>query len=450
MVETPLHSHTDLERVLAALKTGTARQVQRLVAALHPAEVAHLLESLPPAKRRIVFDLLADAEQGEVLVELSDDIRAGLVEGMDTNELVAATEAMDLDDLADFVADLPEAVTAQVLHSLSQRDRERLSAVLSYAEDSAGGLMNPDTISVRPDVTLEVVIRYLRKLGEMPDTTDAIFVVDRHDRFLGALFVTRLLTRDPDSSVADVMDATFQPILATMADSEVAKEFQDRDLVSAPVVDEQGKLLGQITVDDVVDVIQEQADEDIRRMAGLAEEDDMFAPVITSARRRAIWLGINLATAFLASAVVGIFRPTLNKVVVLAVLMPIVASMGGIAGSQVVTLMVRGLALGRVQDSNARWLLAKEVGVALLNGAGWATVVALGTMAFFADWQVGAIIGAALIINLLVAALAGFAVPLALTRLRIDPAIAGTVVLTTVTDCVGFAAFLGLGTIFLT
>jgi len=399
----------------------------------------------PPLER-----VLEGEDQGEVLVELSDDVRAGLVEGMDTHELVAATQDMDLDDLADFVADLPEAVTNQVLRSLSQQDRERLSAVLSYPEDSAGGLMNPDTISVRPDVTLEVVIRYLRMLGEMPDKTDAIFVVDRNDMLLGALYVSRILTRDPESTVAEVMDAGFQPILATMPDTEVAKEFQDRDLVSAPVVDGQGRLLGQITVDDVVDVIQEQADEDLRRMAGLPEEDDMFAPVFTSARRRAIWLGINLATAFLASAVVGIFQPTLNQVVVLAVLMPIVASMGGIAGSQVVTLMVRGLALGRVQDSNARWLLAKEVGVALINGAAWAVVVALGTVAFFADWQVGLIIGAALMINLLVAALAGFAVPLALTKLRIDPALAGTVVLTTVTDCVGFAVFLGLGTLFLT
>lgn len=450
MVDTPLQTRTDLEHVVAALESGTVRQLQRLVRALRPAEAARLLESLPPAKRRIVFDLVDDADQGEVLVELADEVRAGLVEGMDTGELVAATEDMDLDDLADFVADLPEAVTAQVLRSLSQRDRERLSAVLSYPEDSAGGLMNPDAISVRPDVTLEVVIRYLRMLGEMPDKTDAIFVVDRDDRYLGSLYVSRILTREPDSSVGDVMDATFQPIPATMPDSEVSREFQDRDLVSAPVVDEQGRLLGQITVDDVVDVIQEQADEDIRRMAGLPEEDDMFAPVFTSARRRAVWLGVNLVTAFLASSVVGLFQPTLNKVVVLAVLMPIVASMGGIAGSQVVTLMVRGLALGRVQDSNARWLLAKEVGVALLNGAAWAVVVAIGTMTFFADWQVGAIIGAALIVNLLAAALAGFAVPLALTKLRIDPALAGTVVLTTVTDCVGFAAFLGLGTIFLT
>jgi len=450
MTENDTHKRSDLEHVLAALEAGTARQVQRLVRALHPAETAHLLESLPPAKRRLVFDLVDSEEQGEILVELADDVRAGLVEGMDTKDLVAAAEDMDLDDLADFLAGLPETLTTQVLRSLSQRDRERLSAVLSYPEDSAGGLMNPDMIAVRPDVTLEVVIRYLRMHGNLPDKTDAIFVVDRHERYLGSLYISRLLTRDPERSVGDVMDASFEPIPATMPDREVAQQFQHRDLVTAPVVGEHGRLLGQITVDDVVDVIQEQADEDIRRMAGLPEDDDMFAPVVISARRRAIWLGINLLTAFAASSVVGLFQPTLNKVVVLAVLMPIVASMGGIAGSQVVTLMVRGLALGRVQDSNARWLFAKELGVALLNGVGWALVVAAGTMLFFASWQVGAIIGAALVINLLTAALAGFAVPLALTKMHIDPAIAGTVVLTTITDCVGFGVFLGLGTLFLT
>jgi len=448
MTDTPLQSRTDLEHVVHALETGTVRQVQRLVHALHPAEVARLLEALPPAERRIVFDLVGEEEQGEVLVELTEDVRAGLVEGMDASELVAATEDMELDDMADLVAGLPEAVTNQVLRSLSQRDRERLSAVLSYPEDSAGGLMNPDTISVRPDVTLEVVIRYLRMLGEMPEKADAIFVVDRNDRFLGSLFLSQLLTNDPERPVSEIMDAGFQPIPATMPDSEVAREFQDRDLVSAPVVDEQGKLLGQITVDDVVDVIQEQADEDLRRLAGLPG-DDMFAPVFTSARRRAIWLGINVATAFLAATVVSTFKPTLDRYVVLAVLMPVVASMGGIAGNQVVTLMVRGLALGRVQDSNARWLLAKELGVALLNGLGWALIAAFVTVLFFADWRVGALIAAALVINVLVAALAGFAVPLALTKLRIDPALAGTVVLTTITDCVGLAVFLGLGALFL-
>lgn len=449
MVDPVPHAGTDLEHVLHALEAGTVRQVQRLVRALHPAETARLLEAMPPAKRRIVFDLVEKDEQGEILVELADDVRAGLVEGMDAKELIAAVEDLDLDDLADFVADLPEALTSQVLRSLSQADRDRLNAVLSYPEDSAGGLMNPETISVRADVTLEVVIRYLRMLGEMPDNTDAIFVVDRHGRYLGSLSISRLITRDPDASVGEIMDATVEAMPAAMPDTEVAREFQNRDLVTAPVVDENGRLIGQITVDDVVDLIQEQADEDIRRLAGLPEEDDMFAPVLSSARRRAVWLGVNLVAAFIAASVVGIFQPTLDKVVVLAVLMPIVASMGGIAGNQVVTLMVRGLALGRVQDSNARWLLAKEVGVALLNGAGWSVVVALGTITFFASWQVGIIIGAALIINLLVAALTGFAVPLALTKLRIDPALAGPVVLTTITDCVGFAVFLGLGTLFL-
>lgn len=440
---------TDLEHVVDALEAGTVRQVQRLVRALHPAETARLLEALPPARRRIIFDLVDNTDQGEILAELSDDVRAALAEGMDMKDLVAAVEDMDLDDLADFLADLPEALTSQVLRSLSQHDRERLNAVLSYPEDSAGGLMNPDTISVRQDVTLEVVIRYLRILGEMPDKTNAIFVVDRNGRYLGSLYISRLFTRAPDASVADVMDATLSAIAATTPASEVAREFQNRDLVSAPVVDKKGKLLGQITVDDVIDLIQEEADEDIRRLAGLPEEDDMFAPVLRSARRRAVWLGVNLVAAFIAASVVGMFQLTLDKVVVLAVLMPIVASMGGIAGNQVITLMVRGLALGRVQNSNARWLLAKEVGVALLNGAGWSVVVALGTVAFFATWQVGIIIGAALIINLLVAAITGCVVPLALTRLKIDPALAGPVLLTTITDCVGFAVFLGLGTLFL-
>ncbi|MCK6370713.1 MAG: CBS domain-containing protein, partial [Gammaproteobacteria bacterium] len=275
MVESELHNRTDLAHVLDALEAGTVRQVQRLVRALHPAEAAHLLESMPPAQRRLVFDLVDPEEQGEILVELADDVRADLAESMDTKALVAATEDMDLDDLADFLADLPEALTTEVLRSLSQTDRERLRAVLSYPEDSAGGLMNPDTISVRPDVTLEVVIRYLRMLGEVPDKTDAIFVVDRHDRYLGSLSFSRLLTRDPDSSVSDAMDASLEAIPATMPDREVAQEFQNRDLVTAPVIDEKGRLLGQITVDDVVDVIQEQADEDIRRLAGLPEDDDM-------------------------------------------------------------------------------------------------------------------------------------------------------------------------------
>lgn len=441
---------TDLGLLREALESGTMRQVRNLVRSLHPAEIADLLESLPPAERAIVWDLVDDSDDGEVLLELNDEVRAGIIEGMEAAELVAATDGMDLDDLADFVADLPEAVTQQVIRSLSDQDKERLQTVLAYPEDSAGGLMNPDTISVRPDVSLEVVLRYLRMLTDIPDKTDAVFVVDRHGRYLGALYMSRLVSRDPAATVISIMDAAVEPIPCELPASDVAREFRNRDLVSAPVVDAHGKLIGQITVDDVVDVIEEQAEHVVLSMAGLDEDDDMFAPVVTSVRRRAIWLGINLATAFLASAVVAQFEATLQKVVVLAVLMPVVASMGGIAGSQTLTLMIRGLALGRVEDSNARWVMFKECSVGLLNGLAWAVVVGIVTVIFFSTWEVGLIMAAAITLNLIVAALAGFLIPLVMRRLDIDPALAGSVVLTTVTDVVGFLTFLGLGALFLT
>lgn len=441
---------SDLEILRTALESGTMQQVERMVSTLHPAEVALLLESLPPPERNIVWGVVDPEDEGEVLVQLNDEVRARLIEGMPLDELVIATEGMELDDLADVIADLPETITQQVIRSLSQQDRERLHDVLAYPENSAGGLMNPNTVSVRPDLTLKVVLRYLRMLGDVPDNTDALFVVGRQNRYVGVLLISRLVTQDPGKTVAEVMDDSVKPIHASTPAAEVAKEFQNRDLIAAAVVDENGRLLGQITVDDVVDVIREQADHDILSMAGLDEEDDMFAPVVTSARRRAIWLGVNLATAFIAAAVVGLFKPTLEKVVILAVLMPVVASMGGIAGSQTLTLMIRGLALGRVENSNARWIFAKELAVGLLNGLAWAAVVAVITRLFFDTWAVGAIIAAAVAINLLVAAIAGFAIPLLLRKAKIDPALAGGVALTTVTDVVGFIAFLGLGTIYLT
>lgn len=440
----------DLGTLRQSLESGRLQPVETLVNSLHPAECALLLESLPVPERAVVWELIKEESEGDILVELNDEVRARLIEGMDTEEVLAATEGMDLDDLADLVADLPEAITGQVIESLSQQDRERLEAVLSFPEDTAGGLMDPETITVRPDVSLEVVLRYLRRSGDLPEKTAAVFVVDKTDRYIGALYITRLVTEHPDRTVREVMDTTMQPIPCDRAAIDVAMDFQNRDLLAAPVVDANGKLIGQITVDDVMDVIQEQADHDILSMAGLDEEDDMFAPVITSAQRRAIWLGVNLATAFIAAAVVAIFKPTIEKVVVLAVLMPVVASMGGIAGGQTLTLMIRGMALGRVQESNARWLLGKEIAVGLLNGLTWAVVVALVTVFFFSTWQVGAIIAAALAINLLAGAFAGFIIPLLLQRMRIDPALAGTVVLTTVTDIVGFVALLGLGALFLT
>jgi magnesium transporter len=309
--------------------------------------------------------------------------------------------------------------------------------------------MNLDTVTVRSDVTLDVVLRYLRLHEDIPSTTDSLIIVDRNDHYKGVLPLTVLLTNDPDQLVAAVMQRDVQGIPAKMTDVEVAKLFEDRDLISAPVIDDDGKLLGRITIDDVVDVIREDAEHSLLSMAGLDEEDDTFAPVLKSARRRAIWLGINLFTAFLASWVIGLFKGTLEEVVALAVLMPIVASMGGIAGSQTLIIVIRGLALGQVGSSNARWLMYKELAVTALNGIGWALVVAVITTLWFGDPDIGMIIAAALIINLVCAALAGISIPFILEHMRIDPAHAGSVLLTTVTDVVGFVVFLGLGTIFL-
>ncbi|MGH8250307.1 MAG: magnesium transporter [Steroidobacteraceae bacterium] len=438
-----------LAAVHAALAAGRLRGADRMVGALHPAEVALLLESLPPAQRELVWELVDQELEGDVLVELSEEVRSELLADMQPEELVAATEGLAVDDLADLLADLPEAVTRQVLRSMDQRDRERLSAILAFPEDTAGGLMNTDTVTVRADVPIDVVMRYLRMRGELPERTDCLFVVDRHDRYVGALPVTRLLTVDPETPVSAGMDPEVAPIAPETPAAEVARLFESRDLLSAAVVAADGRLLGRITVDDVVDVVREQAEHASLAAAGLEDEDDVFAGVRRSARRRALWLGINLLTALFASWVVGLFEATIEKVVALAVLMPVVASMGGIAGTQTVTLIIRGIALGQVQPSNARWLFYKELAVGALNGLVWAAAVALATWAWFGTWDVAAVIFVAIVINLVAAAVAGVMIPLTLKRMRIDPALAGGVILTTVTDVVGFAALLGLGALFL-
>ena len=439
-----------LAALRAALEQGSMRHGQRLVNSMHPAEIASLIESLPPAKREIVWEFVDPELEGDVLIELNEEVRAELIGGMDAEELIAATEGMEVDDLADLIDDLPETLNERVLRSMDAQDRERLNAVLAFEEDSAGGLMNLDAVTVRPDVTLEVVLRYLRMRGELPDRTDRLFVVNRHDQYLGGLDITLLLTEDPEKAVGELMDSAVEGIAPDTSAQVVAKLFADRDLVSAAVVTADGKLLGRITIDDVVDVIRDEAEHSVMSMAGLDEAEDMFAGVWPSARRRAVWLSINLATAILAANVVGLFEATIEKVVALAVLMPIVASMGGIAGSQTLVLIIRGLALGQIEESNARWLLIREVAVGLLNGAVLASFVGFAAGAWFGQWKIGAIIFAALMINLFAASLAGVGVPLALKRLGIDPALTGGVVLTTVTDTVGFASLLGLGTFFLT
>jgi magnesium transporter len=443
------HSQANLSLLRETLGGGGVRSAQMLVGSLHPSEVARLLESLPPRERTVIWEMVSPEMEGDVLVEVAEEVRDGLIEGMQTDELVAAIEGMELDDLADLVADLPEALTQEVLKSLDHQDRDRLHTVMSYDEDSAGGLMNVDIITVRPDVTLEVVLRYLRLRAEIPDSTDSIYVVNRDNEYFGSLLLSRLLTVDPSQFVAEVMSTDIQPIPAATPSEEVVWEFENQDLLSAPVVDNNNRVVGRITVDDVVDVIRDEAEHSLMGAAGLDEEDDMFAPVVKSAQRRALWLGINLATAFLAASVVDLFQTTLDKIVLLAVLMPVVPSMGGVAGSQSLTIITRAIALGQIDKTNAERILRKELLVGLLNGLAWSIVVALATYLWFGDWRVGAVIAGALVINMAIAPLAGFSVPLILKRVNIDPALAGGVVLTTITDVVGYMAFLGLGAAFL-
>lgn len=438
-----------LEIVTAALKRGALAEVRTLLDGMHPAETAHLLESLPPDDREVAWELVAQRHEGDVLMHLREDVRASLIREMDTQELVAATGKLDTDDLADILYELPDSAIHEVLRSMDEQNRQRLEAVLSYSEDTAGGLMNVDAITVRSDVTLDVVLRYLRVRGQIPEMTDSLIVVDRNDHFLGVLTLTDLLTKPPALTVDQVMQKDVDAIAADLPAVEVAQVFERRDLISAPVVNTAGQLLGRITIDDVVDVIREEAEHSLLGMAGLGEQADMFAPVLVSTRYRALWLGVNLLTALVASWVIGLFETTIQKVVALAVLMPVVASMGGIAGSQTLTLVIRGIALRQIESSNARRLLTKELAVGLLNGVLWAIVVALIAVMWFKDTEIGIIIAAAIIINLVAAALAGVTIPLIMRRLGADPALGGSVILTTVTDVIGFLAFLGLATLFL-
>ena len=435
-----------IKTITEALQTGTMQRARRILSALHPAEIANLLEALPHSQRGIVWNMLDHDDDGEILLYVGDEVRKGLIKLMDSDALVSATEGLEVDDLADLLADLPRTVTQQALDAMDYQDRQRVEAVLSYDEDTAGGLMNTDTVTVRRDVTLDVVLRYLRVRGELPPATDSLFVVDRYDHYIGTLPLSNVLTHKPTELVRDVLEDKTEAFEANTEDSIVAKSFEDLDLVSAAVVDEDNKLLGRITIDDVVDVIRDEAEHSVFSMAGLSEEEDLFGPVVASTRRRSIWLGVNLITAFLAAWVISLFQTTLEQIIILAILIPVVASMGGIAGSQTLTLVIRGLALGQVGSSNSKLLLAKELAVGFLNGMAWALIVALVVIAWFNDFRMGGIIAAAMMANLVCAALAGVTIPIIMRKLRIDPAIAGGVVLTTVTDVIGIFAFLGLAT----
>ncbi len=451
MAEAVRHDKTarQLRLLSDALDSGRLGPVRRLINTLAPAEIGNLLESLPPAKRVVVWGLVDPEDDGEVLVHVGDEVRESLLADMDADEIIAAVEDLDIDDLADLVEDLPDTVIDEVLKSMDRENRERLEQVLSYPEDTAGRLMNPDVVTVRADVNVDVVLRYLRLRGELPDHTDHLFVVSRRHQYLGRLSLASLVTHEDSTPINRLIDDEQPAIDVEESAEEVARQFSDHDWVSAPVVDDNNILLGRITIDDVVDIIREQAEHQALGAAGLDEDEDLFSPVKRAVRGRVVWLGINLCTAFLAATVIGQYELTLQKIVALAVLMPIVAGIGGNAAVQVLTLMVRGLALGQVGPSNAKILLWKEIRVALINGILIGGIVGVIAYFWFRSPLLSLVITMALIINFCAAATAGVLLPLLLKRMNIDPAVAGTVVVTAVTDVMGFFSFLGLATLIL-
>jgi len=449
MSNNPEKLQSRLAKLNEALESGALNQARRMLnRGLAPVDVAHLLESTPPKERDILWGLLDPELHGDVLQYLGDDVQIEFLNRMDAEQLLTATEGLDVDDLADLLQQLPNTVIQEVLQSMEAQERQRVEAVLSYPEDTAGGLMNPDAITIRPDITLDVVLRYLRRHERLPDATDTLLVVTRRDELIGILSLNRLLVSDISVLVREVMETDFHSIQATASDSDVAMLFQKHDLISAPVVGIDGKLLGRITIDDVVDVIREEAEHQVMSRAGLDEDEDTFAPALRTSRRRAVWLGINLIAATIVSIAIGFFEDTIQQIAALAVLMPIVSSMGGIAGSQTLTVLIRGIALGHVSGANVRWLLIRELLVGMTNGMIWAVVVGAMSVFRFDDFRLGQIIAMAMVINLTVATLAGTLIPVMLKKLKIDPALSGGVLLTTITDVVGFVAFLGLATAF--
>lgn len=439
----PIHNIVEL------LDANNVSEIAELFAEAHPADIADALEQLTPVKRPLAWVHIPEEAKGEVLTELSEGVFKNLAYELDKHELIDAIKVLDIDDIADLIPDMPEALLADVLFAVDNETRASLGEVLSYPEDSAGGLMNLDTTTVRDNVSLDVVLHYLRLKNELPEHTDTIYLVDRNQHLTGILPIERLLTQsgaDPAIKHAVESPVSFQCL---DAEQDIAKAFADYDLISAPVVDENQKLIGRITIDDVVDVIREQAEHDIMAAAGLKEEEDIFAPVAKTSRNRTVWLAVNLVTALLGSWVIGQFEGSIQKLVALAVLMPIVASMGGNAGTQTLTVVIRGMSLGTISRGNMLNVLKKEAMVGVLNGLIWAVVIALIASLWYQDINLGAVIAAAMMANLVMGAIAGVCIPIFLEKMNIDPALAGGVALTTVTDVVGYFSVLGLATVIL-
>ena len=422
-------------------------QIRRLLSGMHPSEVAHSIESLPPKERKFLWSLIDTQDEGEIIAELHDEIQQELISEISAEELITILGDLELDEIVDILQVLPDRKTENILSAMSMRDRKRIREALEYPEDSAGGLMNTDIISVRPKHNLEVVMRYLRAQRELPKNTDQIFVVSRENKFLGSLPISSIIVSDPNLNVRELMETETQPLLVDLNDKDVSRLFEQNDWVSAPVIDKESNLIGRITIDDVVDVIMEDADQNFLGMAGVAE--DTFAPPARAAKSRILWLSINLLTAFIASMTISLFQATIDQIVYLAILMPIVASMGGVAGTQTLTIMIRGLTLQQINHSNLQWLYKREIAVSIVNGILLSILVGGITYFWFKDIIIATLICVAMIVNLVFSAIAGIFIPIILRKFNQDPAIAGSVVVTTVTDVIGFFTFLGLATIFL-
>ncbi len=440
-------SNEKFDELQKALNSGMFVHVRQILMDTPACDVALLLESSPYKNRQVLWQLVDHDDQGDILEELSEDVQKSIVKQMQAHQLAAATEGMDTDDLTDVLRTLPDSIYLQVLGAMDAQDRSRVEAAMAYDEDTAGSIMNTDTVTLRPDVNLDVVMRYLRLKGELPEATDMLYVVDQDDILLGGVTLSTLITTNPAMTVAQIMDRTIEAIPADMDETEVAQQFERHDWLSAPVIDKAGKLLGRITIDDVVDIIREEAEHSMMSLAGLDDEEDTFAPVLQSTRKRSVWLGINLLTALAAVAVSNLFEPILAQMAILAILNTLVPSMGGIAGNQTLTLIIRGMALGHVSDRNKRWLIGKELAIGALNGLLWALILSVVVGLWQQDAKLGFVIAFAMLANMTAAGLSGVLIPLTLKRFKIDPALAGGVLLTTITDVVGIFAFLGTATL---
>ena len=444
------NTEKNLTQLLHDLEKERSIGIRSKLSSLSPYEIARLLEAMEPRNREILWRMVDQEDEGEVLKELVEDIRQNFINEMDTNQIIAATQDLELDDLADILSDLPNQITDEVIRALDRQDQIRLESVISYGEDTAGGLTNPNILSIRRGLNIKGLIRYLRSLEKLPENTNYIYVINRSNEYIGSVKLVDLFTEDADTSIEEIMDSEIIPISASSSADQVIITFQNLDLISLPVVDKKNRLLGEITVDDVVDIIQDQANSEIFNMAGLDDEDDIFAPVLISSKRRAVWLGANLFTAFVVASAVSLFQSTIDQIVILAVLMPIVASMGGVAGNQTLILVIRGIAMGKIQRSNALRLLSKEIMVSLVNGFFWAIIVSFfAVLIFQTSWEIGIIVGASMLLNIFASAIAGVTIPFVLKRVGIDPALASGVMMTTLTDVLGFVTFLGLATLFL-